>query len=161
MRDVVDVLVCWATGRTPYSAEIESPQTLPPTPPNPIELPASPSPAPKEPEPQNRDYRKPPPFVEFNDVDTCTPKPCRVEPTQGSVNGGVRVTIHGKFLTKRIEDVEEIRLCGVLCKDIKVESSGDEAICNITNSEEEEEEEVIRRRRKGVVRFGEKLKRRT
>ena len=69
----------WATGRSPSSKETESSQSLPPKPPSPIELPASPSPAPTEPEPQNRDYRKPPPFVEFNDVDTCTPEPCRVD----------------------------------------------------------------------------------
>eukprot|EP00938_MAST-03A_sp_MAST-3A-sp1_P005096 g5096.t1 len=70
----------WVTGRSPSSTETESSQSLPPQPPSTIELPASPSPTPPtEPEPQNRDYRKPPPFVEFNDVDTCTPEPCRVD----------------------------------------------------------------------------------
>lgn len=58
----------WATGRSPSSSETVNPESLPPRPPENIELPKSPSPAPTKPEPQNRDYRKPPPFVEFNDV---------------------------------------------------------------------------------------------
>eukprot|EP00939_MAST-03C_sp_MAST-3C-sp1_P001577 g1577.t1 len=97
---------------------------------------------PTEPEPQNRDYRKPPPFVDFNLDGMCKPKPCAVEPSEGPTTGGVRVTVRGEFLANSLDDVEIIRICGAPCVDIRREKyDGDVempgGVCNATLSVEE------------------------
>lgn len=103
----------WVEGRSPWNIFERG---LPPRPPKDPELPEfSPSPSPT-------------PFTEHpspsptgsEEKELCIPSPDCVEPHTGPISGGVRVTIQGEFLSRSLEDIQEIRLCGVPCVDVEL-----------------------------------------
>ena len=96
----------WANGRSPWTFFKGG---LPPRPPKDPGLPtSSPSPSPTP-------YTETPTPTPTND-ELCIPSPDCVEPHTGPISGGVRVTIQGNFLARKLEDIKEVRLCGVrLC----------------------------------------------
>ena len=95
----------WVDGRSPWNY-FEG--DLPPRPPKDRDLPQfSPSPSPSP------FTQHPSPSPTGSEEELCIPSPDCVEPHTGPVSGGVRVTIQGDFLSRSLEDIQEIRLCGV------------------------------------------------